>query len=263
MQNKYTTAIRGLSIAAIVLSAIALLGSLIGAAILAITGSFIGGDMMEMLAYEFMYDYSYDYYFMSGVSAITDFVLGIIGLVIGSVIIGRIVSLVAGILGTRHAATPAKLNLVFGWGIAGAIAAFLGGRLITMALLIIAAILAKKTHDDAEKAQWQNTAAAQGYNPNAQPAYAQNGYVPVTQPVASPEPQQVPVQAAPQYTAQQPAQPTSYQQAYAQQPAAAEPVILEAQPAQAPASEPAVEVAEITEVIEVVGEPTEAENPKA
>lgn len=285
MQDKYTTAIRGLSIAAIALSAIALLGCLLGAAILALTGSFFGGGMMDTMAHEFMYDldYYYDPMVMGGIDAIVGFTVGIIGLVLGWEILGCAVSLIAGILGTRYAADPAKLNSVFGWGIAGAVAAFLGGRIITMVLLIIAAILAKKTHDDASKAQWQNAAAAQGYNPYGQPAYAQGGYVPVTQPaaapaaaptspaaapaaasVAGPAPQQVPVESAPQYAPQQPAQPTPYQQAYAQQPANAEPIVLDAQPVSAePAPQPTVETVEVAEVIEVADATSENEAPKA
>ena len=251
--------------------------------------------MMDMMAHEFMYDldYYYDPMVMGGIDAIVGFTVGIIGLILGWEILGCAVSLIAGILGTRYAATPAKLNSVFGWGIAGAVAAFLGGRIITMVLLIIAAILAKKTHDDASKVQWQNAAAAQGYNPYNQPAYAQGGYVPVTQPAAAPAsaapvatpvaaattaapvaapvaavatnaaPQQVPFEATPQYAAQQPAQPTAYQQAYAQQPASAAPVVLDAQPVQEAAPQAAVETVAVAEVIEVAEPANEDKAPKA
>lgn len=198
MQGKYTGTIRGLGIATIALSAIWLLGCLFSAIILAITGSAFGGGMMESLSYELMYDL--DYYhmplFAEGIGSFVGWVIGILAFALGWEALTCIISLIAGILGTRNAANAAKLGGVFGWGIAGAAAAFLGGRLITMALLIIMAVLAKKTQDAANVAHWQNVAAQQG-QPYGHNMYAQ----------AAP---------APGYAAA-PGQPTNYQQAYAPQ----------------------------------------------
>ena len=50
------------------------------------------------------------------------------------------VVLVAGIMGLQASARPEKLGTAFGWAIAGAALSLLGGNLITMALLIIAAV---------------------------------------------------------------------------------------------------------------------------
>ncbi|MBR1998868.1 MAG: hypothetical protein IJ993_10680, partial [Akkermansia sp.] len=217
MQGKYTGAIRGLSIATIALSAIWLLGCLFSVIILAMTGSAFGGGFMESLSYELMYDssYYYDPLFAEGIGTFVSWTIGILAVVLGWETLTCLVSLVAGILGLRNAANVAKLGSVFGWGIAGAVAALLGGRLITMALLIIAAVLAKKTQDAASVAHWQNVAAQQGqpygHNMYAQPAPAQ-GYAPVNQ-------------------------PTNYQQTYApQQPTAQQPV-YPAQPVQQPVAQ--------------------------
>ena len=201
MQGKYTGFIRGLGIAAIALSAIALLACLFCAIVLGMVGSAFGSGMMNQLSYELIHEFDYYYGPMvaGGLDSVAGLVAGIIGLMVGWEVLTCIVSLIAGILGTRNAGNPAKLGGLFGWGIAGAAAALLGGRIITMALLIIMAVLAKKTQDDMNKAQWAGVAAGQSQGPvYGQPAYAQPA-----QPVS------------------QPANPTPYQQTYAPQAAPA------------------------------------------
>ncbi len=244
MQGKHTGAIRGLGVAAIALSAVALLTCLFSAIILAMTGSVFSGSMMESLSYELMHGYSYGYSYdpliAEGMSSIAGLIMGIIGLVVGWEVLTCIVSLIAGILGVRNAANPAKLGGVFGWGIAGAAAAFLGGRLITMGVLIAMAVLAKKSQDAADVAHWQDVAASQaqpyGHNIYAQAA-PQAAAAPV-QPAYDPAYANVPQQGAPV------AQPSAYQQAYAPQPAVAQqPVALQPAVAQ-PAADPQPVVAE-------------------
>lgn len=270
MQGKHTGAIRGLGIAAIALSVICLLGCLFSAIILAMTGSTFGGGVMESLSYELMYDLDYYYGPMlaEGMGSFVGWVIGLLALVLGWEVLTCVVTLIAGILGLRNAANVAKLGGVFGWSIAGAAAAFLGGRLITMALLIIMAVLAKKTQDAANVAYWQNVAAQQGqqygHNVYAQPAPAQ-GYA---APAAA-------AAAAPGY-APAAGQPNAYQQTYApQQPA--QQVAYSAQPAQvaqqpnaqaAPAAQPAqvaqpVDAAPTAVVEAVATEPAAAAEPAA
>ncbi|MBQ9955633.1 MAG: hypothetical protein IJO87_09465 [Eggerthellaceae bacterium] len=233
MQGKHTNTIRGLGIAAIALSAVTLLGCLFCAVVLGMTGSVFDGALMESLAYEFSYGY-HDPLLAEGVGSIIGLTLGLLGLVVGWEVLTCVVTLIAGILGVRHAADPAKLGGVFGWSIAGAVAALLGGRLIAMGVLIALAIFAKRTQDAASVAHWQNVAAQQGqpygHNIYAQaapaPQYVQQ-YAPQQAAPAQPMPQQaVPAQPMPQQ-----ATPASYQPAYAAQP-------VEVQPAAAPVAEP-------------------------
>ncbi len=235
MQGKHTNTIRGLGIAAIALSAVTLLGCLFCAVVLGLTGSVFDGALMESLAYEFSYGY-HDPLLAEGVGSIIGLTLGLIGLVVGWEVLTCVVTLIAGILGVRHAADPAKLGGVFGWSIAGAVAALLGGRLIAMGVLIALAIFVKRTQDAASVAHWQNVAAQQG-QPYGHNIYAQPA--PTPQYVQQYAPQQaVPAQPMPQQAvpAQQ-AAPASYQQAYATQPAAAQPVTAQPMPQQAaPAS---------------------------
>ncbi len=223
MQGKHTNTIRGLGIAAIALSAVTLLGCLFCAVVLGMTGSVFDGALMESLAYEFSYGY-HDPLLAEGVGSIIGLTLGLLGLVVGWEVLTCVVTLIAGILGVRHAADPAKLGGVFGWSIAGAVAALLGGRLIAMGVLIALAIFAKRTQDAANVAHWQNVAAQQG-----QP-YGHNIYA---QPAPTPQyvQQYAPQQAAPAQPMPQQATPASYQPAYAAQP-------VEAQPAAAPVAEP-------------------------
>ena len=264
MQGKHTGIIRGLGIAAISLSAIALLGCLFAAIILGMTGSAFGGRMMDGLSYELMdeFGYYYDPMLAVGVDSAIGLVVGIVGLVVGWTALACVVSLIAGIFGTRYAANPAKLGSVFGWGLAGAGAAFLSGRIITMVLLIIMAVLAKKAQDDFANAQWANAAAAQGQAPYGQPVYpqgyAQSGYQ-QTAPAYAPQ-QPVAAQPVAYAPAAQPnVEPSPYQQTYAPQAVDAQPAVAQpaAEPVAAtptPAAEP-VAPTEPAAPVEVIAEP--------
>lgn len=245
MQGKHTGTIRGLSIATIALSVVGLLGCLFCGAILGMMGSVFNESMMAALSQELMYDYGYGYGYdpllVNGVDSIIGLTIGIIVILLVWEAITCIVTLIGGILGVRNADNPAKLGSVFGWSIAGAAAALLGGRFITMVLLIIVAVLSKKTQDAASVAHWQNVAAQQaqpyGHNVYAQAAPAPQAYAPAPQPVA-------------------------YQQTYGGQPAAqpvAQPVV---QPMAQPVAQPAAQQPAYVEPQPVVAEPVAAAEPE-
>lgn len=156
MQTDHAKTIKGLSIATIVLSSIAILGCLIGFFALGVGGFAANTYGLDAIHYSqnhvdhsmaaHMGDGYYGSYAFSedDLMGLLEFalVLGTIGIAWG--LLCAIVSLVAGIIGLRGANVPERLGRVFGWGIAGAVAAFLSGRIITCVLLVIAAVYASK-----------------------------------------------------------------------------------------------------------------------
>ncbi|WP_165171354.1 hypothetical protein [Adlercreutzia sp. ZJ242] len=261
MQTNHSKVIKGLSIAVIVFSAISLIGCVIGLLALGAGGAFVNEHSSEIFGYSLghvdhaMPAHGYDAYHDGYLDERFDerelmgwtnfgLIMGAVTLVWG--ILCAAVTLAAGIIGLRGADVREKLGRVFGWGIAGAVAALLSGRFITCVLMVIAAIYANKAKN--APAEY---GAAQGYAaPGAMPGYgAPTGYP-------------APGYGAPEYGQPQPAQPyaqpapqpTSYQQAYGvpqpvAQPAAqpyAQPVAqpqpapaIIPQPAEQPAAEPA------------------------
>lgn len=147
MPNPDARLVRGLSIAVIVLSALALAGCLL---LLVVLG--IGGIVLSDPGSSFIVahnDPGFVEEFSSNYDAGTAAVLTAIGLGFASIgviwlIICHSVVLVAGIMGLRASTRPEKLDAAFGWTIAGAALSLLGGNLITMALLIIAAVYLNK-----------------------------------------------------------------------------------------------------------------------
>lgn len=235
MQTKHAGTIRGLGIAVVVLSAAALALCLLCAVLLGLTGTFFDSSLLDMTTAEMarsgvfdeLYDYGYSYGGYGVSSAEVDSILGFL-LVVGGILLGWesitcVLTLIAGILAMKHAAKTEKLDKLFVWGIVGAVAAFLGGRLITMALLIVVAVFSNSDRNAAQTAQWQaqgfaganaagcaetgaganaSSGAAQAQQPGAQ-VYTQ---VPQSEPKTYPQPSQ------------------AYQQAYGQPMQAAQPV---------------------------------------
>ncbi|WP_172136272.1 hypothetical protein [Adlercreutzia sp. ZJ473] len=238
MQTNHSKTIKGLSIAVIVFSAISLIGCVIGLFALGVGGAFVNEHSSEIFGYSLghvdhaMPAHGYDAYHDGYLDerelmGWTNFglIMGAVTLVWG--ILCAAVTLAAGIIGLRGADVREKLGRVFGWGIAGAVAALLSGRVITCVLMVIAAVYANK--DKNAPAEY---GAAQGYAaPGAMPGHG----APVGYPA--------PGYGAPEYGQPQPAQPyaqpapqpTSYQQAYGVPQPVAQPA---AQPYAQPVAQP-------------------------
>lgn len=147
MLNPDERMVRGLSIAVIVLSAVALAGCLllffvlgVGSAMLADpNASFIVAhndpEFMEALAYHGDTEAALVFTMLG---------LGLAALGVAWLAIGHIVVLVAGIIGLRSCTRPQTRTTAFGWSIAGAILSLLCGNLITMGLLIGSAVYLNK-----------------------------------------------------------------------------------------------------------------------
>lgn len=212
MQTNHAKAISGLSIAVVVISAITLVACIVGWFFVTWGGSIFNqygySEIVESLQSNDLQihgearDLSADDIMMFG-----NFGLAVGGAALIWEAVMSLISLIAGILGLKNAAKPEKLGKVFGWSIAGAICAFLGGRLATMVLLIIVAVFSYKD---------KNSATSQ---PLDQP-YAQAYSQPMAQPMASTQPS---YQAQPAMPPQPYAQPTQQQPAPEAQPQVQQP----------------------------------------
>lgn len=157
MQKNHAGAIKGLGIAAIVLSGLVILLCIILMGVIGFMGQY-ADSYMDSYYYSYdtspfshheydpyygngYYDYYYDDYY-GAESLGAALAIANIFLVIG--ILCAIVTLVAGIIALRFHKTPEKLGLIFGWSIAGAIVGFCGGGIIPAALFIIIAVFAYK-----------------------------------------------------------------------------------------------------------------------
>lgn len=135
--------IKGLSIAVIVLSALAILGCIVGVIVVGMFGSWASTYSPSYYSYGSHFDiddymYYSDYYEMIAVLV----GMGVVGM--AWELIGSGVGLVAGTMGVRKANDPGAQKTIFGWTLAGAITALLTGRIISMTLLIIACVFAYK-----------------------------------------------------------------------------------------------------------------------
>ena len=142
MKNAHAGAIKGMSIAVIILSGsilIMVFSGLLSAVVL---------DSGPDIAYHF--ELAENGAIVGGGSAVDPedaFIVSVILMLVGGgvsiwMLVCHVVTLVAGIFGVLHAANPPKLGFVMGWAIAGAIVGFLGAGFITMILLIIVAVFA-------------------------------------------------------------------------------------------------------------------------
>lgn len=171
MNQNHAKAIKGMSIANIVLAALGILGCL---CLWALIG--MGGAAMN--AYSsggYLYTDDGYYYDMDAVNV----VFGMGGIVIFLVIVASVLILIAGIIGLRGANDPAKLKSVMVWNIVGAVAGFFSNW-IPMVLCIIVAVFANK---DKQLAMMGGYAAPAAYNPYAAPVAPMP-----QQPVAAPAP---------------------------------------------------------------------------
>lgn len=217
MNTNHAKAIKGMSIANIVLAALGIFGMLIAWAGLGVGGAAISGS-----GYDYFYTEDGLYFTTDDVSAL----LGMLGFLVFLVIVCAVLILIAGILGVRGAAKPDKLRGIMIWNIVAAVVSLLSCCWVSLVLCIIVAVFANK-----DRALYAAAPA---------PA-APYGYAPAAAPVAPVAPQQ-PVQAAP-VAPQQPAAPAPVAAAA---PVAAEAVVTEtvaAAPAEPVAAEAAAEPA--------------------
>lgn len=147
MKNAHAGAIKGMSIAVIVLAALGIIGAILIMVFSGLLSAVVldgGYGLMNDLTYEYgSLDGSYyDYLGPEDALFISIFMMLVGGGLSIWVLVCCIVTLIAGIFGVLHAANPAKLGLVMGWAIAGAILSFLGGSIVTVVLLIIVAVFA-------------------------------------------------------------------------------------------------------------------------
>ncbi len=184
MQTDHANAIKGLSIAVIVFSALAIAGGLLGSIVLAAALPYVETASSSLVQDSGYYTYTEE-------AIVAQLMMGVGGTMLIWAMICHVVVLIAGIFSLRNRSNAQKLGVVFGWSIAGAVISFLGGNLLTCVLLIIIAVFANKDK--------QMAAAAAAPVAPAQPAQP-TAAVPVqpAQPIAT-----APVQPAP--TATQPA----------------------------------------------------------
>ena len=183
MNTNHAKAIKGMSIANIVLAALGIFGMLIAWAGLGVGGAAISGS-----GYDYFYTDDGLYFTTDDVSVL----LGMLGFLVFLVIVCAVLILIAGILGVRGAAKPDKLRGIMIWNIVAAVVSLLSCCWVSLVLCIIVAVFANK-----DRALYAAAPA---------PA-APYGYAPAAAPVAPVAPQQ-PVQAAP-VAPQQPATPAA------------------------------------------------------
>lgn len=237
MQNSRAKTIRGLSIAVVILSALSILGSLIGLMFLGVGGIAMSDPELQSTFDAAIYADPESAAAMEQSGLNSGDVMGIVGMIFGLgsafviwAIICSIVSLIAGILGIRNCDNTDKLGSTFGWAIAGAIVSFLYGNIITCVLLVISAVCISRDRKAATAIPYGQPAA---YTQASQPYYGapQQPYAAQPGQPYGAQPAQAP------YYGQQPMQP---QPAMPQQPAAAQPAPAQAAEAQPQPAQPQV-----------------------
>lgn len=243
MQPNHGRAISGLSLAVIIISALTLACCVIAWIFVTIAGSSLnqyGASAIDnAMSYGHHNGYhGYEYYNLDSDDVV---ILGNLALFASGIALlweaaTALVTLIAGIVGIRNARNQQKLGGVFGWSIAGAICALLGGRIATMVLCIIMAVFANKDKNApvyataypsqsyagqpnqyyANQPYTQQPYTGQQYNQQAYDPAAYQSQVaqPVyTQPVAQPTYQQPITQAPVEPTTQPVDQPQVYTEA--------------------------------------------------
>lgn len=196
MQESNARTLRGVSIAVIVLSILAIATFLLGAIAVGVFGAIatdpsLYGDGIAIDGYN---RGRYDSLSPEGVAGVVGLSLGIATAFLVWGMLCAAVSLIAGILGIRNNSKPEKLGAVFGWSIAGAVVAFLSGRIVTTILLVVAAVYAHKLRNPAPTPYMQpQPVYGQPYQPQPyagqQPYAAPQPYTGQQQPPAAPQPQ--------------------------------------------------------------------------
>ena len=116
MNTNHAKAIKGMSIANIVLAALGIFGMLIAWAGLGVGGAAISGS-----GYDYFYTDDGLYFTTDDVSVL----LGMLGFLVFLVIVCAVLILIAGILGVRGAAKPDKLRGIMIWNIVAAVVTLL------------------------------------------------------------------------------------------------------------------------------------------
>lgn len=215
MQKDHAKAIKGMSIACIVLSGLAILACIVGIAAMGAIGDAVREYGLDYDYYDL--DGHYDSIFgMYGLGdsvanmhwhggygelggygghyddmALFQLGLGFVNALLVFGIVAEAVCLAAGILALRNYNKPGKFGLVFGWSIAGAVLGFLGAGFVQCVLFIIIAVFVNSD---------KKLYAAGMYSPSGTVAYQQQP-MPVppagpaaapVQPVSAPAPQPQP-----------------------------------------------------------------------
>lgn len=177
MNTSHAKAIKGMSIANIVLGALGLLGCLFG-------WMGIGAFTSYVASTGYDYFYTEDGYIIevSDINAL----LAMLGFLVFWMIVCYVIVLVAGIMGVRGAAKPEKLKGVMIWNIIGAVVSFLGAGIISLVLCIVVAVFANK-----DKKALTAPYAAPAYGVATAPIYTAP-----QQPTAAPQQPAAPAAAA-------------------------------------------------------------------
>lgn len=191
--------VRGVSIAVIIFSSLALAGGIILMFALAVGGAVLGdpsfiSHMSTAYSDPEVVSELGRYANAEDIAIVGTLSVGIAMAVTVGFMLCAVVSLIGGIMGLRRAAQPDKIGSAFGWAIAGAIAAFISARVITAILLVIAAIYLNKIKN----------APAIPVQPYGQPYMPQQAY-PAQQPYVGQPYEQQP------YAPQQPPTPPQQQ----------------------------------------------------
>lgn len=194
MYSSDARVVRGLSIAVIILSSLAIAGLLVVMFFLGVGGAAINDPRVlneiavidsDPVFIDGYHSYEFD---VNDAAALGSFAIGLgVAVTLGGLACSA-VTLAAGILALRRHNQPEKIGAAFGWSIAGAIAALLSGRLITVVLMVVLAVYLNKLR-----------------NPAPAPAYAAL-YGQPAQPYGAPYPGQ-PYDPAQPYQPQAPQQP--------------------------------------------------------
>lgn len=227
--NPDSRVVRGVSIAAIVLSALGILGGLVVALFMGIASTSLNDPAVvnalvselqsssSSSAFDGSSAYStYDYSGMTqdeamAVASASIFIM--VGLSLGYVLC-KVVCLVAGIIALRSCTNPAKLGGAFGWSIAAAIVSFLVGGMISMVLFIVSAVFVSRVRKAYAAAPMgaYGYQQPQQYQQYQQPQQYQQGQQAPQQPInqqVPPQPQQPqqPMQGQPSAAPQAPTAP--------------------------------------------------------
>lgn len=147
MPSSDSRVVRGLSIAVLILSILALVACLAGFALLGLTGAMLGNpdvaaSLQSQLASDPDFVNELQQYGLTADDALgmSVFGMGLGGFLLAASAIASVITLIASILGMRNYHNPQKLGGAFGFTIAGAILSLLWGNFITMVLMIVLAV---------------------------------------------------------------------------------------------------------------------------
>ena len=135
MNTNHAKAIKGMSIANIVLAALGILGVLCVWIALGGAGAAVSGS-----GYDYFYTDDGFYFTVDDVNML----LGMVGFLMFLMCVACALVLVAGIMGVRGADKPEKLKGVMIWNIVAAVVSLFSGSWISLVLCIIVAVFANK-----------------------------------------------------------------------------------------------------------------------